>query len=212
MRSATPMPRRRRYYQDGLAYHVINRGNKRSKIFLEAEDGEDFLDAMADAGSHHSVGHLTFCLMPNHWHLVLWPECAVDLSAYMQRLMNCHIRKYQKRHGTRGTGHLYQGRFKSFPIEDNTHLLAVCRYVEANPVRAGLVSRAEDWKWSGLTRRALKDGTPLLSQWPVPRPANWLELVNLPTSEGVLRTIREVISPERRGPCVARQSLALPPS
>ena len=184
------MPRPRRFYQDGLAHHVINRGNKKSRVFLEPADYEDFLSAMAEAVSRTSVRTLTFCLMTNHFHLVLRPEHARDLSAYMQRLMNHQIRHYLRRHGTSGTGHIYQGRFKSFPIEGEAHLLAVCRYVEANPVRAGLVDRAEDYRWSGLTCRASADGTPLLAPWPVPKPADWLERVNRQLGEVTLRPIR----------------------
>jgi putative transposase len=192
------MPRRKRFFQDGLAYHVLNRGNKRSRIFLEPADYESFLDAMATSSAETAVRHLTFCLMTNHWHLVLLPEGASEIPRYMQLLMNRHIPKHQTRHGTRGTGHIYQGPYKCFPIEGERHLLAVCRYVEANPVRAGLVNRAEDYRWSGLTCQATKDGTPLLSPLPVPRPGNWLELVNTQPGEDTLKPIRESIKRVKR--------------
>jgi putative transposase len=194
------MARPKRFYQDGLAYHVINRGNKRARIFLESEDYDDFLDAMAGAAEHVEIRLMTFCLMPNHWHLVIWPFEGRDVSAYMQHLMNRHIRTYQKRHKTSGTGHVYQGRFKSFPIEGEDHFLAVCRYVEANPLRAGLIDRAEEWPWSGLACGATREGTPLLSTWPVPRPADWRQRVNRPLEERSLEPIREAIRRTARRP------------
>jgi putative transposase len=187
------MPRRRRVYPDGLAFHVINRGNRRGRIFLESADYETFLDAMAAAAARTGMRVLAFCLMPNHWHLVLWPRTCRELSAFMQRLMNRHIRVHQKRHGTSGTGHIYQGRFKSVAIEDERQLLRVCRYVAANPLRAGLVDKAEEWPWSDLSRRTTEDGISLLSDWPIPRPADWLEMVNRPQSEKTVEPIRSAI-------------------
>jgi putative transposase len=119
----------------------------------------------------------------------------------MQQLMNRHIRVHQRRHGTSGTGHIYQGRFKSVAIEDERQLLTVCRYVSANPLRAGLVDRAEEWSWS---RQATKDGTALLTEWPSPRPSDWLEIVNRPQSEKMLNPIRSAIVRARRLGCVAK--------
>ena len=192
------MPRRRRVYPDGLALHVINRGNKRARIFKEPADFDDFLEAMAAAIEQTAMRLLAFCLMTNHWHLVLWPRRPSDLSAFMQKLMNRHIRVYQKRHGTVGTGHIYQGRFKSVAIEDERQLLSVCRYVDANPVRAGLVDRAEAWPWCDLSSPAAPSGAPLLSEWPITRPTNWLELVNVPLGEDKLKPIRNAITRARQ--------------
>ena len=88
-------------------------------------------------------------------------------------------------HGTVGRGHLYQGRFKSFPVQEDEHFLTVCRYVERNALSARVVRRAEDWRWGSLWAR--RSGTPvlqsLLSDWPVERPADWLRLVNQPMTE-----------------------------
>ena len=198
------MPRRRRVYPDGLAFHVINRGNRRGRIFLEPADYDDFLDAMATAAARTGMRVLAFCLMTNHWHLVVWPLRSRDLSGYMQQLMNRHIRVHQRRHGTSGTGHIYQGRFKSVAIEDERQLLTVCRYVNANPLRAGLVDKAEEWPWSDLSRQATKDGTALLSDWPSPRPADWLEMVNRPQSEKMVNPIRSAIVRARRLESVAK--------
>jgi putative transposase len=203
------MPRQRRVYPDGLAFHVFNRGNKRARIFLGAADYDDFLDAMANAAEETEMRVLAFCLMPNHWHLVLWPRKSADMSAYMQKLMNRHLRVYQRCHGTAGTGHIYQGRFKSVPIEDERQLLSVCRYVNANPVRAGLVERAEAWPWSDISSPATRDGTPLISEWPCPRPPDWLEMVNLPLGDDTLKPIRHAIRRARHLTAVALEGRSI---
>ncbi len=187
------MPRQPRVYPDGLAFHVFNRGNKRARIFLGTADYDTFLDAMARAAEQTEMRLLSFTLMTNHWHLVLWPRKCADMSRYMQKLMNRHLRVYQRHHGTAGTGHVYQGRFKSVPIEDERQLLTVCRYVNANPVRAGLVDRAEAWPWSDISSPATRNGTPLISEWPCPRPSNWLELVNTPLGDDALKPIRKAM-------------------
>jgi putative transposase len=131
---------------------------------------------------------LAYALMPNHFHLVLWPESTDAISAYMRGLMNAHIRRYQHHYGTCGHGHIYQGRFKNFPIQQDSHLFRVLRYVEANPLRAKLVKRAEEWRWSSLSPH---DGDrPELSEWPVARPAEWLAYVNREASDPELATLR----------------------
>lgn len=144
---------------------------------------------MVAAAAAVQIRVIAFCLMKNHWHLVLWPVHGVDLSAYMQKLMNRHIRQYLRDYSLVGTGHVYQGRYKAFPIQGDAHLLNVLRYVEANPQRAGLVARAEDWPWSSLATQTHR-GTPLLTPSPVPRPANWLQLVNLRAAGGELLRLR----------------------
>ena len=97
---------------------------------------------------------LAWCLMPNHFHLVLWPHGDGDLSRWMQWLLTSHVRRYHRHY--HGSGHVWQGRFKAFPIEEDEHLWTVLRYVERNALRANLVRRAEDWPWSSAA--ALKGG------------------------------------------------------
>lgn len=139
-----------------------------------------------------------YCLMPNHWHLVLWPRQDGELAAFMQKLTITHARNWQEHFGRVGYGHLYQGRYKSFPIQSDEHFYQVVRYVERNPLRAGLVKRAEDWRWCSLWRRfnlaARKDA--LRSDWPVSRPSSWLRHVNQPQTEAELVAIRRSV---RRG-------------
>lgn len=116
----------------------------------------------------------------------------------MQVLMNAHIRDLQRRHGTSGTGHVYQGRFKNSGILTDRHFLNVCRYIEANPVCAGLVERAEAWEWSSLVRDGPAEGINILSPWPIARPSTWLEDVNRPQGDRALREIKDQMRREGR--------------
>ena len=167
------MPRIRRVSSDNCVHHVINRGNKKEVVFKESADYKDFICLLAAACERVPMRILAACVMNNHFHLVVWPARGVDLPAYMMWLMNAQIRRLQKRQGTVGLGHIYQGRYKNFLVQSDAHLYRVLRYVEANPLRASLVQRAEDYRWSSLSRRLTPDGREYLSEWPVPRPANW---------------------------------------
>ena len=160
------MPRSARRLVDGLPYHVLNRGNRRQTIFSQPSDYEVFLTTLADAIVQVPITILSYVTMPNHFHLVLWAERGVEISAFMRWFMNAHIRRHYRFGELWGTGHLYQGRFKAFPIQTGHHLATVLRYVEANPLRARLVSKAEDWPWSSLTQEASDDGG--ASSRPVP--------------------------------------------
>src|SRR3954462_14112542 len=189
------MPRPPRICPDGVPQHIVNRGNLRAPVFRDDADYLGFLAAMTDAVDRTTVRLLAFCLMPNHFHLVLWPVHGEEVSAYMQLLMNAHIRDVQRRHGTAGTGHIYQGRYKNSAIRTERHFVNVCRYVEANAFCAGLVSRAEDWAWSSLVCSGPVDNLNILTSWPMKRPRNWTDLVNRPQGN---REIREIAKQSRR--------------
>ena len=96
---------------------------------------------------------VSYIAMPNHWHLVAWPERDGQLSEWAQWLTVTHVRRWHAHHQTGGTGPIYQGRFKSFPVQKNDHYSTVCRYVERNALRAKLTARAEEWRWSSLWHR-----------------------------------------------------------
>lgn len=130
-----------------------------------------------------------YCWMPNHWHFVLWPERDGELSEFMQRMTNMHTQRWQRAKGRVGDGHLYQGRFKSFPIQSDDHFYQVVRYVERNALRAGLVARAQDWPWGSLWQRT-QALTGLLSEWPIGKPRDWNCHVNEPQTEAELDAIR----------------------
>ena len=197
------MPRSARALPGGLCYHVINRGNGRARVFYSDVDYQEFLKLMTAAGERLPLRLLAYCLMPNHIHLVLWPREDGELSRWMQWLMTTQVRRHHRRHGT--DGHLWQGRFKAFPIQRDAHLLTVLRYVERNPLRAGLVARAEDWPWSSLGALELEDaassaGTfdpalaPPLDAGPLPRPANWRDWVNEAEESGQLAALRHSVN------------------
>jgi len=160
------MPRTRRASQGGYCYQVLNRGNARRTVFHKEGDYASFLKLLHEAGERVPIRLLSYCLMPNHFHLVVWPRNDGDLSDFMQWLLTAHARRYHRHYHS--TGHVWQGRFKAFPIQEDDHLLAVLRYIERNPLRANLVARTEDWRWSSLA--TIQEGCrPKVDAWPVRR-------------------------------------------
>lgn len=156
------MPRVERGLADRLIYHVLNRGNGRQEIFHKDRDYEAFINLMRQAKERYSVKIFAYCLMPNHFHMVLMPDKGEELSKWMQWLMTSHVRRYHRHYGS--SGHIWQGRFKSFIIQRDEHLLMVLRYVEGNPVRAGLVESAKGWLWSSHNVRVVREGRSLSSK------------------------------------------------
>ena len=176
----------------GVIYHVLNRANARALIYEKPADFEAFERVLAEAHARLAMRILAYCLMPNHWHLVLWPRRDGELSEFMAWLTLTHTQRWHAHHRSAGAGHLYQGRFKSFPVEADDHFLIVCRYVERNPVRANLVPDAEEWCWSSLWRRTQRTHatTAWLTPWPVERPRNWVDWVNEPQTDNEVETLR----------------------
>jgi putative transposase len=160
-------------------------------LFDKDGDFLAFLKLLEEGRQRHNMRLLSYCLMSNHWHLVVWPRDDHDLSAFMQWVSTTHVRRWREHRHNVGEGHLYQGRFKSFPIQRDIHLLTVLRYVEANPLRASLVARAEQWPWSSLGRGLSSGDTFVqLSAWPVERATNWLEKVNATPTQMEVEQIR----------------------
>ena len=172
------MARPRRLAPDNCVQHVLNRGNERARIFHEPADYAGFLNILADGLERVPLRILAFCLMPNHWHLMVWPTTSEQLSAYLHWTMSVHVRRYRRCHASVGNGHVYQDRYRAFLIQDERHFLAAMRYVEGNALRAGLAARAEDWPWSSAARDTASDGRLLLSSWPFGKPEQWLDVVN----------------------------------
>ena len=129
------MPRTSRAPAGGYCYHVLNRGNAHAKVFHKDQDFQAFLDMIAEASLRQPMRILAYCLMPNHFHLVLWPRHDGDISRWVHWLLTTYVRRYQKHYHS--SGHVWQGRFKSFPIQEDDHLRVVLRYIERNPLRAG---------------------------------------------------------------------------
>jgi putative transposase len=183
------MPRRWRLATGGYVYHVLNRAVARAALFEKDGDYRAFEKLLDEARDKVPMRLLAWCAMPNHWHLVVWPYQDGDLSEYLRWLTVTHVQRWHAHHHTSGTGSLYQGRFKSFPVQEDDHLLRVCRYVERNALRANLVVRAEEWRWSSLWHRRRRR-VASLSEWPVPFPDGWLDYVNQPETEAELAALR----------------------
>ncbi len=179
------MARKARVAPGGLVYHVLNRDGARLPPFRKEADFEAFERVMVEAQERHPTRILAWCLMRNHWHFVLWPKEDEELTAFVRWLSHTHVMRWHVAHGTVGGGHLYQGRFKSFPVQRDSHFLTVCRYVERNARTAGVVKRAEDWQFGSLwVREHGRDKLrALLSGWPVDRPRDWVRQVNEPLTE-----------------------------
>lgn len=178
-RGREKMPRPLRAADGGVIYHVLNRANGRAKIFESDGDYAAFEQVLVEGCQRTPIRLFSYCLMPNHWHMALLPVHDGDLSRFVGWVTMTHAQRWHAAHGTTGHGHLYQGRFKSFPVQGDRHFQILCRYVEANALRAGLSKKAQDWRWCSLSRRGTPESdTPPLHEWPVPRPLNWLELVN----------------------------------
>ncbi len=187
------MPRRPRDATGNYVYHVLNRSVGRSAIFETDKDYSAFIGVIEEARSKAECRLLAFCVMPNHWHLVLWPKGDDDLSEYMRWMTVTHTQLYHSFHGTSGTGPLYQGRFKSFPVQPDDHFYTVCRYVERNALRAKLVRKAENWRWGSLWQRLNPPGDVTLDCWPIQFPKQWTDWVNQPQTEAVVAAIQQSI-------------------
>ncbi len=189
------MARTIRASRGGIIYHVLNRGNGKQKVFHDSEDYRVFLKGVESSGINVPMRILSYCLMPNHFHLVLWPKRDGDLSRWMQRLMSKQIGFYRAKYSS--VGHIWQGRFKAFPCQNGHHLLRVIRYVERNALQANLVSRAEDWKWSSAYWRPRSNGPVKLTKPPVFHSSNWFEYLNQPQPEDELKLLRECVNKDR---------------
>ncbi|MEO0476038.1 MAG: transposase [Planctomycetota bacterium] len=190
------MPRAKRVTPGGYVYHALNRGVGRVTIFNKPEDYQGFAQVLMETCDRKpEVELLCYCIMPNHWHLLLRPKRGGDLSEFMRLLTVTHTQRYHAQYHTEGTGPVYQGRFKSFPIQDDAHFLTAARYVERNALRAKLVERAEDWLWSSLHARRKGPEDVRLAEWPVQGgvPRQWLRTVNAALTQKELDAMRRCV-------------------
>jgi putative transposase len=185
------MPRRLRFCTAGFVFHVLNRAVGRATLFEKEGDYAAFIKVLQQAQQVVPTRLLAFCVLPNHWHLLLWPRHDDELSRFLHWVTMTHTQRWHAHRHTAGTGSLYQGRFKSFPVQEDEHLLVALRYVERNPLRAGLVRRAERWRWSSLWYRGQGRLPGWLHAGPSSLPRGWLKHVNAPMTEAELEAVRQ---------------------
>jgi len=185
------MPRISRGLADNAVYHVLNRGNARQTVFHGTRDYSEFTVLLHRAVQRHPLAIFAFCLMPNHFHLTVRPNRGADLSCFMQWLLTSHVRRHHQRNGT--SGHVWQGRYKSFLIQEDEHLMTVMRYVERNPVRAGLVEQPGDWPWSSHRETSGASHRSLTTPCPLSLPAGWAEYVSEPLTDAELGALRRSV-------------------
>jgi len=184
------MPRAKRICPPNVVFHIINRANDRRRLFSQPNDYNEFLWLLKMASERVPVRICAFCLMPNHWHLVLWSTTEGDISCFMHWLSSVHAMRVRRRWNAVGAGHVYQDRFRAFPVETGVYYFNVMKYVEGNALRATLVNRAEDWQWCSLFDRVL--GTfriPLATA--IELPDTWCDQVNDGVGAEDLEALRE---------------------
>ncbi len=174
----------------GGIYHALNRGNARQDIFFKDADFEAFERLIAEGLQNFPVYLIAYQWMSNHWHMVLAPQVDGGMSAFIGCLTLTHTQRYHAHHGTTGYGHVYQGRYKSFPVQDDDHFYVVCRYVERNALTAKLVKRSEDYRWGSLYNWLGGDSPIVLATWPIRRLPRWVERVNEALTPNELSALR----------------------
>jgi putative transposase len=198
------MGRLPRLIGDGLVYHALNRGNNRARVFFHDADYQQFLEAVAKTKERYPFRLYGYCLMSNHFHLVLEPAAGQAISRILQSLSVAHTWHYHKAQAT--SGHVWQGRFKSPVVATDEHFLTVLRYVESNPLRAGLVRDLADYRWSSYRGHGLGEALPLLDEAPVwasrgrteaSRQAHWRKWLHTPMGQKELAAVRRAVATGR---------------
>jgi len=205
------MPRKPRNTPGGLVYHVLNRSVGRMTLFRKPADYAAFERCLLEAHARHPTRLLAYCVMPNHWHLILWPRRDGELTKFIAWLTMTHAQRWRHARALVGLGPLYQGRFKAFPVQTDPHFLTVARYVERNPVRAGLAARAQDWPYTSARARSDAESsantgrhateTPdlraILAPWPLNPPDDYLNWVNRPQTPAEEQAVRTSVTRSR---------------
>ena len=177
----------------GGIYHALNRGNAKHDIFFKDEDFEAFERIVAEALKKFSVDLIAYQWMKNHWHMVVSPQVDGGMGAFIGWITLTHTQRYHAYHGTAGCGHVYQGRFRSFPVQDDEHFHTVCRYVERNALTAKIVKRAENYRWGSLHNWLGGDSPIELATWPVRRLPRWAHRVNEALTEKEFKMLDQCV-------------------
>jgi putative transposase len=190
------MARQPRIDLSGQVYHVINRASGRVPIFRNKKDYQLFESVLEEAQKRENMRVLAYCIMPNHFHLALYPEKDGDVQRFMGWLTKTHTQRWHVAHQTVGYGHLYQGRYKSFIVNTDEYYVTLMKYIEQNPLRAKLVAKSEDWEWGSLFRRhrGTVEQRKLLYPWLVDVPRKYNIEVNQLLKKETLEDIRKSVT------------------
>jgi putative transposase len=198
------MPRPPRPVADGLLYHALNRGNNRAAVFFGTADYLAFLQSLGQTQQRYPFALYGYCLMTNHFHLLLAPGPGQSVSRILQSLTVAHTWHYHRAHGT--VGHVWQGRFRSPVVQEDAHALVVLRYIEANPLRAGMVADLATYPWSSYPVHGMGRHDPLVSPLPAwdalgrdeaARQAYWREWGHTPLTARELAAVRRSVTTGR---------------
>ena len=155
------MPRQPRFYYPGSVLHIVRRGNNRARVFASAQDHRFYLDCLRDAACAHDVAIHGYVLMTNHVHLLPRPDTPKALARMMQTLGRRYVGRFNFLHQRTGT--LWEGRYKATLVETEAYFFACLRYIELNPVRAGIVATPGEYRWSSHRGNAFADDDPVLT-------------------------------------------------
>ena len=198
------MARRPRVQDDGQVYHAHNWGNNRATVFADDDDHLAFLRALADTKERRPFRLFGYCLMADHFHLLLRPDPGQSISRIVQSLTVTHTWRSHKRH--QSSGHVWQGRFRSAMVQQDEHLLVVLRYIEANPLRAGVVADLAEYRWSSFAapwawpRRSHVEPVPAwdeLGRTPGERRRRWRAKLHRVQPEAELSAVRQSLRSAR---------------
>ncbi len=190
------MPRLARIDIAGEVYHVINRANAQTRIFKAEGDFNSVVETLKETIRMIPIDIFSFSIMSNHWHFAVRPRRDGDLGKFFGRFTQKVTQRWHKYRQIMGAGHLFQGRYKSFLVQTDSYFIQLMKYIEANPLRAGLVSRAEEWRWGSLYMRAKngESGTGILASWPVDMPSDYAQEVNRPLQKAFMDQVRNSIT------------------
>ena len=186
------MPRIARGIADNQIYHIINRGNRREAVFHDNYDYEKFLKLLIESKEKYAIKIYAYCLMPNHFHLVIYTKYADSLSQGMHWISSSSVRYYNKRYNI--SGHLWQGRYKSFIVQEDSYLLVLLKYVEANPKRARIVKDCIDYKYSSANNRIKNNENLITDEIPILLPDDWYAYINSDEKITDIESIRNCIN------------------
>ena len=186
------MPRPLRFLPAGSVQHTLNRGNDKRLLFETPRHYEEFLQLIVFAKRRANIRIPAYVLILNHWHFVLWPSEDGQVEEFHHQLTTTHAMRRRRMTCTVGQGHIYQDRYHAFGIWSETYYLNLVRYVEANPLRAGLVRSAAHWRWSSLYER-LGHSRGIVDEGPVALPSGWPAIVDACLPQEVIDEIRRSI-------------------